>query len=134
MDTTTYTAGLATKQNVITGFLSDVLTSNATAYRVAITSSSGKLTTSGITTAELNFIDGITSNVQTQLDTHSTNIATLSTTILNTYTKDQSNAQYYKISSWKQCDLRDSKNIWNAERLYCWVGCRKSTWDFQNIH
>ena len=56
------------KQNNITGGASTITTSNLTANRALISNSSGKVAVSAVTSTELGYIDGVTSNVQTQLD------------------------------------------------------------------
>ena len=53
--TTTYTTGLATKLDLITGMLSNGLVNNGSNNRAVISNSSGKLATSGIQTLELYF-------------------------------------------------------------------------------
>ena len=54
-----------------------------------ISSGSGKLATSGITSTELNYLDNATSNIQTQINTNNTNITALATALLDIYTKTQ---------------------------------------------
>ena len=56
------------KQNKITGGLSTVLTSNLTKNRALVTNSSGKIKVSAVTSTELGYLDGVTSKIQTQLD------------------------------------------------------------------
>ena len=60
---------LDTKQATITGAASTIATNNLTSSRAVTTNSSGKvMASSTITTTELGYLDGVTSNVQTQLD------------------------------------------------------------------
>lgn len=62
-------AGLATKQNTVTGAASTVVSSNLTASRVVVSDASGKIIASAnITTTELDYLNGVTSNIQTQLN------------------------------------------------------------------
>lgn len=56
------------KQTAITGGASTIATSNLTANRALISNSSGKVAASDITSTELGYLDGATSNIQTQLD------------------------------------------------------------------
>ena len=59
---------VATKQNTITGAASTIASSNLTSNRVTISDNSGKIGISDITTTELNYLDNVTSNIQTQLN------------------------------------------------------------------
>lgn len=68
---------LTSKQNTITGAGSTITNNNLTANRVVVSNESGKVATSDITTTELNYIDGVTSNVQTQLDSKVTKATTV---------------------------------------------------------
>ena len=57
------------KQNNITGGASTITSANLTADRVLVSSDSGKVdTAANITRNELNMLDGVTSNIQTQLN------------------------------------------------------------------
>ena len=57
------------KQAAITGAASTVTSSNLTANRVLVSNSSGKITAhSSVTSAELGYLDGVTSNIQVQLN------------------------------------------------------------------
>ena len=92
VNTTDNTAALALKQDTITGLLTNFLTSNGTNNRVLISDSTGKLATSSIKTTELFCLANVSSNIQTQINTHNTNITELTTTILNIYNKTQVDA------------------------------------------
>lgn len=59
---------LDSKQTTITGGASTITSSNLTASRALVSNSNGKVAVSDITSTELNYLDGVTSNVQTQLD------------------------------------------------------------------
>ena len=59
---------LNNKQAKITGAASTVATSNLTASRALISNSSGKVAVSAVTSTELGYLDGVTSNIQTQLN------------------------------------------------------------------
>ena len=56
------------KQNIITGAATTITGSNLTANRALISNGSGKVAVSDVTSTELGYLDGVTSNVQTQLD------------------------------------------------------------------
>lgn len=57
-----------TKQDVITGAATTITSSNLTASRALISDGSGKVAVSSATSAELAFVSGVTSSVQTQID------------------------------------------------------------------
>lgn len=50
------------------GAISTVLSNNLTASKVLISNTDGKIAVSDITSSELNFLDGVTSNIQNQLN------------------------------------------------------------------
>lgn len=56
------------KQDKITGAASTIAVNNLTKERVVITDENGKITISSITKAVLEFLSGVTSNIQTQLN------------------------------------------------------------------
>lgn len=57
-----------TKQNLITGAASTITDSNLTTNRAVISNASGKVAVSNVTSAELGYLSGVTSAVQTQLN------------------------------------------------------------------
>nr|DAM29755.1 MAG TPA: ChiA1-BD-binding domain protein [Caudoviricetes sp.] len=59
---------LETKQDKITGAATTIAENDLTASRALVSSSSGKVAVSAVTSTELGYLDGVTSNVQTQLD------------------------------------------------------------------
>lgn len=59
---------LAAKQNTITGAASTIATHNLTDNRALVSNESGKVGVSAVTATELGYLDGVTSNVQTQLN------------------------------------------------------------------
>lgn len=64
------------KQNAITGAASSITSSNLTASRVLVSDANGKVAaSSSVTTTELGYLDGVTENIQTQLDTKFDTIA-----------------------------------------------------------
>lgn len=61
-------SSLDAKQATVTGGASTITSSNLTANRALISNGSGKVAVSEVTSTELGYLDGVTSNVQTQLD------------------------------------------------------------------
>lgn len=59
---------LGEKQNTITGGATTITSSNLTASRVLVSNSSGKVAVSSITSAELRYLNGVTSGIQTQIN------------------------------------------------------------------
>ena len=66
------------KQASITGAATTITGSNLTASRALISNSSGKVAVSAVTSTELGYLDGVTSNVQTQINTINTTIGNIS--------------------------------------------------------
>lgn len=58
---------LTSKQDTVVGAASTITEDNLTASRALVSNSSGKVAVSDITSTELGYLDGVTSNVQTQL-------------------------------------------------------------------
>lgn len=56
------------KQDKITGAATTITDDNLTANRALVSNSSGKVAVSAVTSTELGYLDGVTSNVQTQLN------------------------------------------------------------------
>jgi hypothetical protein len=56
------------KQAAITGAATTITGSNLTASRALVSNSSGKVAVSAVTSTELGYVDGVTSAIQTQLD------------------------------------------------------------------
>ena len=59
---------LNNKQAKITGGATTIASSNLTANRALVSNGSGKVAVSAVTSTELGYLDGVTSNVQTQLN------------------------------------------------------------------
>ena len=59
---------LGSKQDVIDGAASTITDSNLTANRALISNGSGKVDVSAVTSTELGYLDGVTCNIQTQLN------------------------------------------------------------------
>lgn len=56
------------KQATVTGAATTITGSNLTASRALVSNSSGKVAVSAVTATELGYLDGVTSNIQTQLN------------------------------------------------------------------
>lgn len=65
---TTLTAALQSKQDKIVGGASTITDDNLTANRALVSNGSGKVAVSAVTATELGYLDGVTSNIQTQLN------------------------------------------------------------------
>ena len=66
---------LDTKQNSITGAASTIASSNLTASRALTSNTSGKVAVSAVTSTELDYLSGVTSAIQTQLNGKESTIA-----------------------------------------------------------
>ena len=69
------------KQASITGAASTITSNNLDASRVVVSNGSGKVVASSITTTELNALDGIVANVQTQINSKQATITGAASTI-----------------------------------------------------
>ena len=67
ISTATQTA-LDGKQATVTGGASTITSSNLTASRALVSNGSGKVAVSAVTSTELGYLDGVTSNIQTQIN------------------------------------------------------------------
>ena len=61
-------AVLDEKQETVTGGASTIVSSNLTESRALVSDASGKVAVSDVTATELGYLDGVTSNIQEQLD------------------------------------------------------------------
>jgi hypothetical protein len=66
----------ASKQDVVTGGASTITSSNLTASRALVSDGSGKVAVSDVTSTELGYLDGVTSAVQTQVDSKTAKLIT----------------------------------------------------------
>jgi len=73
---------LSTKQDTITGAASTVTSSNLTPSRVVVSNGGGKLDVAVTTTTEIGYVNGVTSNIQTQLDAKLTTSAFIQNNVL----------------------------------------------------
>ena len=65
---TSLQTALTSKQDVIVGAASTITEGNLPTDRALVSNSSGKVAVSNVTATELGYLDGVTSNVQTQLN------------------------------------------------------------------
>ncbi len=86
---------LANKQPLITGGATTITSANLTFSRALVSDASGKVIVSVTTLAELAFISGVTSPVQTQLNTLS---AAIGVTITNPLSSDLAIPTAYKLN------------------------------------
>ena len=73
---------LTSKQDKVVGGASTITKDNLTANRALVSNSSGKVSVSTVTSTELGYLDGVTSNVQTQLNNKLENIPIATSTTL----------------------------------------------------
>ena len=65
---TSLQTALTSKQDAIVGAASTITEDNLATDRALVSNSSGKVAVSNVTSTELGYLDGVTSNIQTQLD------------------------------------------------------------------
>lgn len=109
------------KQATITGGATTITSSNLTASRALVSNSSGKVAVSDVTSTELGYLDGVTSNIQTQLNgkassSHSHSAATTSAAgfmsasdkkILNCFTYDEDMPELMISNTISTIDIND---------------------------
>lgn len=78
---TTITNLIATKQATITGAATTITGADLTASKALISNSSGKVAVSAVTETELSYVAGVTSSIQTQVDSKEDTITGAATTI-----------------------------------------------------
>lgn len=85
------------KQDSITGAATTITDSNLTVSRALISNTNGKVAVSVVTSKELSYLDGVTSNIQAQLNSKiSENIASL-TLLSGSSNWTASNGKYYQV-------------------------------------
>ena len=65
----------------INGAVSNIMQTNLTANRALVSNTSGKVAVSPVTATELGYLDGVTSNVQTQINTKAAKSVSTSATL-----------------------------------------------------
>jgi len=78
-------SALDAKQATITGAATTIDTENLTASRALVSDGSGKVAVSSVTSTELGYVSGVTSAVQTQVDTKTTKLITTNRQTGTTY-------------------------------------------------
>ena len=71
-----YSGLAASKQDTITGAATTITSSNLTASRAVVSDGSGKVAVSSVTSTELGYVSGVTSAIQTQIDTKTNKLIT----------------------------------------------------------
>lgn len=96
--TTTYSSSkieteLGTKQDTITGAATTIIDSNLTTNRALISNSTGKVEASSITSTQLGYLSGVTSNIQSQINALKTD------TLIKTRQRVPNSMTTYTLSS-----------------------------------
>ena len=81
---TTITALINAKQDTITGAATTIVSSDLTVSRALVSNGSGKVGVSTVTDIELEYVSGVTSDIQTQIDSKQATITGAATTIDDT--------------------------------------------------
>lgn len=81
------------------GAVSTIKDSNLTASRALISNSSGKVAVSDVTSTELGYLDGVTSNIQTQLNSKGTSNLTIGTTATTAAAGNHTHSGYASTTS-----------------------------------
>ena len=74
--------GLALKEPVVIGAATTIVQSDLTASRAVVSNASGKVDVSAVTTTELGYVSGVTSAIQTQIDSKEPVVIGAATTIV----------------------------------------------------
>lgn len=83
------------KQNTITGAATTIASANLTANRALISNGSGKIAVSAVTSTELGYLDGVTSAIQTQLNSKQAAGSYANTSLSNISTSGLSSKYFY---------------------------------------
>lgn len=76
-------AAINAKQATITGAASSITSADLTASRAVVSDASGKIAISAVTAAELAYLTGLTSNVQTQINSKQATITGAATSVVS---------------------------------------------------
>lgn len=90
---TTVSTQIGKKQATITGAATTITNSNLTASRALVSDANGKVAVSAVTSTELGYLDGVTSNIQTQLN------GTVKLAGAQTITGDKTTTGLFKIQN-----------------------------------
>ena len=77
------TSALNAKQNNITGAAETITTNNLATSKVVISNVNGKIDVSNTTSTEIDYVHGVTSNIQTQLNSKQATITGAATTVVS---------------------------------------------------
>lgn len=142
--TTTYSSNkieteLDTKQDTITGAATTIVDSNLTTNRALISNSTGKVETSSITSTQLGYLSGATSNIQTQINNKgSKNWAHLTQltvgTSIQTYTNNNINTASEILIYIKTSDQHVYNSITIPGHLFTLEGSREFRLPAQDDH
>lgn len=99
---------LNTKQNTITGAASEIADSNLSSNKILVSTTSGKVSASAVSASSLDYISGVTADIQVQLD----NKANQSTT----YTKKQVDDLISTLNAEGTADAALVQNSLNAHK------------------
>ncbi len=97
---------LNAKQATITGAASTGVTNNFSVSRAMVTDNSGKMSTSAVTSTELGYLDGVTSNIQSQFNGISTELVNDTSPQLggnldgNGFNISLTNSNYIQLGNW----------------------------------
>ena len=105
---TQFTAAETRRTNNIAGAVSTITTSDLTASRALVSSGTGKVAVSDVTSTELGYLDGVSSAVQTQLDSK---ISTLDSAANDFITYTRLNANINVVSSNAAIGLKQLTNV-----------------------
>lgn len=78
----------------LSGAVSTITTANLAASRALVSNASGKVAVSAVTATELNYLDGVTSNIQTQLNNRVTLNTAQTISGLKTFARDAASVLY----------------------------------------
>lgn len=101
------------KQATITGGASTITSSNLTASRALVSNGSGKVAVSDVTSTELGYLDGVTSNIQTQFTNINNNlvIGTQPSDLLATVEGLSNGIFFFRLNGTTSSDLPSVSNI-----------------------
>ena len=118
----------------IQGAASTVIENNLTAGRVVVSDGTGKIAVSDITTTELGYLDGATSNIQTQLDTLDNKIDSLDDGVVHLAGAETiTGKKTFNAGLTNEATVAQSDNSTNVATT-SWVTTKVSTVDATAVH
>jgi hypothetical protein len=97
-DSRTFFVPNSAKQNTITGAATTITDSNLTINRAVVSDGSGKVAISAVTSTELGYLSGVTSAVQTQINTKANLTVTVRNTSTNTAITSADNGNIVRLT------------------------------------